>query len=136
LTTLSPIRPHRLASTPVDYAALRAEVPIRWVLERIHFKPLSVSGDQWRGACPLPSHASYSEREKTFSVNVRRNIYQCFGCKCAGNQIHLWAELTQLPYEQAARDLYRVFRGNPVKPGICNPHAWASRTTPPATPGT
>ena len=132
--------PRTLARSPapkhIDYAVLRAEVSIRWILDRIHFTPFSVNGDQWRGPCPLPDHGRHNDREQTFSVNVRRDIYQCFRCKSAGNQIDLWAALMQLRCQDAARDLYQSFHGIPVTLQIRNPKIRRSRTTPPATPGT
>ena len=115
---------------------LRAEVSIRWILDRIHFTPFSVNGHQWRGPCPLPDHGRHNDREQTFSVNVQRDIYQCFRCKSAGNQIDLWAALMQLRCQDAARDLYQRFHGTPVTPQTRNLKIRLSRTTPPATPGT
>lgn len=78
-------------------------------MERIHYEPLVIRGDQWRGLCPLPNHPLTKASERSFSVNLQRNIYGCFGCHSAGNQIDLWAELRQLPLYQAARDLFQEF---------------------------
>jgi DNA primase len=49
-----------------------------------------------------------------FSVNVGRNIYRCFVCHSAGNQLDLWAALRQLSLYEAARDLDREFPVNPL----------------------
>ena len=129
MTATAPSTFARSAAPKHIDAALRAEVSIRWILERIQFKPFSVNGHQWRGPCPLPNHGRHNDREQTFSVNVQRDIYQCFRCKSAGNQIDLWAALMWLRYPDAARDLYEHFHG------IRNPKIRLSRTTPPATPG-
>ena len=136
MTASSPSTPARSPALKyIDYAVLRAEVEIRWILDRIHFKPSSVNGDQWRGPCPLPNHGRHKDREQTFSVNVRRDIYQCFRCKSAGDQIDLWAALMQLSRQDAARDLHEWLHAFSAIPQICNSKTRSSRTTPPATPG-
>ena len=121
--------------TSVDYAALRAEVSIRWVLERIHYQPTRIRGDQWRGDCPLPNHPPNASREPTFSVNVERNIYHCFACHSAGNQLDLWAELRQLTLNEAGRELRQQFGFALTNPKSRNAQTRTRGTTPPATPG-
>lgn len=127
--TLSP------QSTGIDYAALRAEVSIRRILERINYRPLVIRGDQWRGLCPLPNHPPTKARERSFSVNVQRNVYRCFRCHSAGNQLDLWAQLTQLPLYDAARELCLEFTLAAIKPETCNSQIPPHGTTGPATPG-
>jgi hypothetical protein len=39
---------------PIDYAALRAQLPMSQVLELLAFRPMRVRGPQLRGPCPLP----------------------------------------------------------------------------------
>ena len=41
---------------------------------------------QARVACPLPGHAERRER-KTFSANLSKGIFRCFGCGESGNAI-------------------------------------------------
>jgi len=75
------------------------------VLSLLAFRPASRRGDQVRGKCPL--HVSENERSRTFSANLRRNIYQCFSRKCGlkGNQLDLWAQATRLQAYEAAVEL-------------------------------
>ena len=89
----------------LDYAALRAQIPIRRVLQQCNYVPLLVRGDQWRGPCPL--HGPQQHRDRCFSVNVRKNVFRCFHCHASGNQLDLWTCLTKLPLHEAALDLCR-----------------------------
>lgn len=86
----------------LDYAALRAQIPIRRVLDELDFEPLIVRGDQWRGVCPL--HDS-SSRQPCFSVHLTKNVFRCFHCQAAGNQLDLWAAATQTTLYRATLDL-------------------------------
>jgi DNA primase len=52
-------------------------------------------GDQLRGPCPI--HRSGTQRSRSFSVNLVRNIYRCFVCGSSGNQLDLWMKLTRNP---------------------------------------
>jgi DNA primase len=91
---------------PIDYAALRAQIPMRRVLELLAFRPTQARGPQLRGRCPLPTCSSAPAPD--FSVNLQRHIYQCFACGSAGNQLDLWAAVHQLALAAAAIDLCRV----------------------------
>ena len=73
---------------PIDYAAVRARIPLSFVLERLGFEPTSVRGYQLRGGCLLPDCNGVA-----FSVNVSRNIWNCFVCGRGGNQLDLWKRL-------------------------------------------
>ena len=88
---------------PLDYAALRARIPIRTVLQQCNYVPLRIRGDQWRGACPL--HGSLHSRERCFSVNLRKNTFRCFHCHAKGNQLDLWTRFIKLPLYPASLDL-------------------------------
>ena len=89
----------------LDYRALRAQIPIRAVLEQLHFIPLQIRGDQWRGSCPL--HGSQDTSDRCFSVHVRKHVYFCHHCHRGGNQLDLWAAALDLPLYQATLDLCR-----------------------------
>lgn len=89
----------------VDYAALRALVPIRRILEVIGYQPVRARRNSWRGPCPL--HHSSGLRETCFSVDLRKNVYRCFSCQASGNQLDLWVALTRLPLYEATLDLCR-----------------------------
>jgi DNA primase len=93
----------RLGMATIDYRALRAEVGLDTVLKLLNFIALCRRGDQVRGACPL--HAPGRCEGRSFSANLTRNVYRCFRCGSAGNQLDLWAAATRQPLHQAAIDL-------------------------------
>ena len=121
----------------LDYAELRARIPIRSMLDRIGYTPLRIRGDQWRGACPLPTHPRPTPGETCFSVNVQLSCYNCFRCHSAGDQIRFWAVFKQLELYQAGLDLCHAFQLHELLPPsrICNSKTPPRQATPPATPG-
>ncbi len=86
----------------IDYAALRALVPISAVLQLLEFRPSARLGKQLRGPCPI--HGASSPLSRSFSVNLSRNVFRCFGGKCRaqGNQLDLWALTQKLPLHAAS----------------------------------
>lgn len=87
----------------IDFAQLKELVPIQSVLELIGFVAAERHSDQVRGPCPL--HGSSSPSSRSFSVNLRKNTFQCFRCHAAGNQLDLWAMAQKLPIYEASIDL-------------------------------
>lgn len=73
------------------------------VLELLGFVPREQSGDEVRGCCPV--HGRTSARSRSFSANLKRNVYQCFGCGSAGNHLDLYAAATQQTLYAAAIEL-------------------------------
>jgi DNA primase len=73
----------------IDFAALRAKLSFEKILEYYKFEPVSKNGDQWQGYCLLPTHGGslfqQKQRSPSFSANVGRGIYHCFGCNQKGN---------------------------------------------------
>jgi hypothetical protein len=53
----------------VDFERIRAMVRMEQVLNLLGFEPLSRSGCQWYGSCPLPGCGA-DRRRRRFSVNV------------------------------------------------------------------
>ncbi len=47
-------------------------------------------------AAPVPSTRSTSPSSRSFSANLKRNMYQCFRCDSSGNQLELYAAVTGL----------------------------------------
>jgi hypothetical protein len=87
----------------LDYLQIRKEVSMLQVLELVGFKPTSTRGNQLRGPCPI--HRSGKSSSRSFSVNIERGVFQCFGCGKRGNQLDLYAAVTGLQLYEAARDL-------------------------------
>ena len=89
----------------VDFERIRVAVSMGQVLNLLGFEPLSRSGSQWYGSCPLP--ACGASRRRSFSVNVASGRYCCHRCGSHGNQLELWAAATQQSVYEAAIDLCR-----------------------------
>jgi transposase len=95
---------------PIDFAAVRARVSMEQVLSHIGvLDKLRGSGAQRRGCCPI--HAQPGDRRRTFSVNLKKNVFQCFDpqCNAHGNVLDFWAALRGLPVVEAARQLDATF---------------------------
>ena len=77
-----------MSSQWVDFRELRSKLKFADVLRHYHVD-VKVKGDNATGLCPLPSHPRHEGKRRTasFSVNLTRNIFQCFGggCGAKGN---------------------------------------------------
>jgi len=94
----------------VDFRNLRQSVTLEQVLRHLgYLDVLRGSGPQRRGPCPL--HDQPEERFRSFSVNLAKNVFQCFHapCRAAGNTLDLWAAVHRLPLVEAARHLAETF---------------------------
>ncbi len=94
----------------IDFAAIRRQVTMEQVLNHLgHLERLSGSGPQRRGPCPL--HADQRPRGRSFSVNLEKNVCQCFHPPCGlkGNVLDLWARYHRLPLPEAALNLAETF---------------------------
>ncbi|MGZ3396718.1 MAG: IS110 family RNA-guided transposase [Isosphaeraceae bacterium] len=95
----------------VDFAYLREHVTMEQVLQHLGLSAsLGGRGQQRRGPCPVHSQATASER--TFSVHLGKNVFQCFHADCAlkGNVLDLWAAIHRLPLYEAALHLAETFQ--------------------------
>jgi DNA primase len=79
-----------MATKWIDFKELRERLDAAAVLAAYKVK-VKVKGDQAQGYCPLPTHKSHQGRRKSasFSVNLRRGIFNCFSCAASGNLIDL-----------------------------------------------
>jgi hypothetical protein len=94
----------------IDFHALRQSVTLEQVLKQLgYFDTLRGFGPQRRGPCPL--HDQPEKRFHSFSVNLAKNVFQCFHppCRAAGNALDLWAAVHRLPLVEAARHLAETF---------------------------
>lgn len=67
----------------IDYKELRAKLDFENVLQ--HFKvEVKRKGEQHLGFCPLPGHGGPQD-SPSFSANLKRGIFHCFGCRGRGN---------------------------------------------------
>lgn len=78
----------------VDFKELRQSVELSRVLEHYGVE-LKTKGRQAQGFCPLPTHEG-NRRSPSFSVNLEKGIWQCFGCKASGNVLDFAARMEGL----------------------------------------
>jgi DNA primase len=69
----------------IDFKALRAQLDFERVL-RHYGVEVKRKGNQHLGYCPLPNHNG-KRNSPSFSANLERGIFQCFGCGAKGNVI-------------------------------------------------
>ncbi len=124
-----------MSSASLDYRRLREQVPIEEILGRMSWEATERRGDQLRGACPLcsPSARSGSGSEpasqlsttdsgettvdhRSFSVNLRRNIFQCFRCKRSGTILDLWSHHRSLSIHAAGLEIRERMQENKITP--------------------
>src|SRR5947209_7887982 len=81
-------------ATWINFKELRDRVNFSDVLASCNVK-VKVKGDQAHGFCPLPTHPKHEgkRRSPSFSVNLKRGIWQCFSCRASGNVIDLVCRL-------------------------------------------
>jgi transposase len=104
-------QPSSAARPMVDFAFLRQQVSMEQVLEQLGLLgQLRGGGRQRRGPCPVHSHPA--DRERTFSVHLDKNAFQCFQADCGvkGNVLDLWAAIHRLPLYDAALHLAETFQ--------------------------
>ena len=94
----------------IDFQALRGELSMERVLRHLGlFDDLQGRSRQLRGPCP--SCSKQNSRKRSFSVNLKKNVFRCHNpaCEIHGNVLDLWAELHQQELYAAALDLARTF---------------------------
>jgi DNA primase len=69
--------------TWIDLGEFRAKLRFEQVL-RYYGIEINRKGDQHQSQCPLPEHGGRRD-SPTFSANLERGIFHCFGCKAKGN---------------------------------------------------
>ena len=110
-----PVKPTKSSSPAssgrwVDFAWLRRQVTMEQVLNHVGYQAgTSQRGSQCRGRCPV--HTEPGERDRSFSVDLEKNVFQCFNPHCGihGNVLDFWAAWRRLPLRDAALDLAQTF---------------------------
>jgi DNA primase len=85
-------------STWIDFKQLREQLDFIEVLKRYGVEP-RIKGRQHHGFCPLPTHNG-KRRSPSFSVNLEKRIWQCFGCGAKGNIIDFAVRMEGLDPER------------------------------------
>lgn len=76
----------------INFAELRKKLNFEDVLR--HYKvEIKRKGAQHQGFCPLPGHSG-KKNSPSFSANLERGIFKCFGCGAQGNQLEFAALMT------------------------------------------
>jgi DNA primase len=67
----------------VDFKGLRARLSFEALLQKYGVE-VKRKGNQHHGYCPLPNHNG-KRNSPSFSADLERGIFQCFGCGAKGN---------------------------------------------------
>lgn len=89
----------------IDFKELRAALSFEAVL-RHYGVELRIREGQHLGYCPLPSHEG-KRRSPSFSANMEKKIFHCFGCQ-AGGDILVFAALMEKEDPKDGRALKKV----------------------------
>jgi DNA primase len=89
----------------IDFKELRSQLDFAEVL-RHYGVEVKADGDQHHGFCPLPSHKG-KRNSPSFSANLKKGIWQCFGCGGKGNILD-FAVLMEAGNPEIGADLRRV----------------------------
>jgi DNA primase len=78
----------------IDFKKLRANLDFEQVLKHYGVE-VKRKGDQHQGFCPLPDHQG-KKNSPSFSANLKRGIFQCFGCGAKGNVLEFAAMMEKI----------------------------------------
>lgn len=86
--------------TWINFKELRAKLKFGEVLE--HFRiEVNRKGNQHKGPCPLPGHVG-DRKAPTFSAELERGIFRCFGCGGHGNVLEFAAMMRRIDPEDGS----------------------------------
>src|SRR6202167_3003064 len=80
----------------IDFKALRAKLDFAVILQHYNVEvKRKGGGTQHHGYCPLPNHNG-KKNSPSFSANLERGIFQCFGCGAKGNVLEFAALMSRV----------------------------------------
>jgi DNA primase len=82
----------------IDFADLQSRLDFAAVLRHYGVELKVKKGDQHQGFCPLPGHGG-NRRSPSFSANLSRKIFHCFGCQKKGDCIAFVASMEGMDAE-------------------------------------
>jgi hypothetical protein len=106
-----------MVATWIDFKELRESMDFAAVLKHYGVELKIRKGDQHQGFCPLPTHQG-KRKSPSFSANLKRRCFQCFGCGKKGNCIDFVAHMEGLnpddpgDIRKAALILHERFAGS------------------------
>lgn len=89
----------------VDFRMVKAQVSMQMLVDHYDLGDLRKSKDELRGQCPIHR----GEGERTFHINLSKNVFQCFSCKAKGNVLDFVAEMEHCNIREAALKLQSWF---------------------------
>jgi len=97
-------------SKQVDFEVLRGRITMEQVLTHLGCLAELKGQSQRRGRCPI--HGEHGDHHRSFSVNLKKNVFQCFHPECGvkGNVLDFWAAYHHLPLREAALHLAKTFQ--------------------------
>jgi DNA primase len=121
-----------MTSTWIDFKELRSKLRFADVLKHYGLT-LKVKGDRATGFCPLPGHPKHDGKRHSpsFSANLARGIFQCFGCGLKGNCLDFIARMEGLNPDDG-QDLRRAALLAIERLGLAS--SADSKSQPPARP--
>ena len=84
----------------IDFKELRKKLDFEQVLQHYGVE-VKRKGNQHHGYCPLPSHQG-KKNSPSFSANLERGIFQCFGCGAKGNVLEFAAMMEKIDPKDGA----------------------------------
>src|SRR5947199_9388850 len=104
----------------IDFKTLREKLDFSQVLA--YYKgQYKRKGDRATAFCPLPGHRG-RRRSPSFSADLKRGLFQCFGCGEKGNVLEFACLMEQVDpqnskeFHRVAAELEERFVGPPGKP--------------------
>lgn len=107
-------------ATWIDFKELRAKLNFEEVLTHFGVE-IKRKGAQHVGFCPLPKHQG-NRKSPSFSANLERGIFHCFGCQAKGNVLDFAVLMgggstdDGAAVRKAATELQAKFCGGAAKP--------------------
>ena len=114
--------------TWIDFKELRRKLDFEQVL-RHYGVEVKRKGNQHQGFCPLPNHQG-KKNSPSFSANLERGIFQCFGCGAKGNVLEFAAMMEKADPKDGAA-LHKV--AGELQKRFCPELGASTETKPPAT---
>ena len=105
----------------VDFKKVKEAIDIQMVLNHYSIKNLRRTGDELRGPCPIHNGSANS---KNFTVNIRKNAFNCFSCKARGNVLDFVAAMEKCSVRDAAVKLAEWFRIPVADQDVRHPPSW------------
>ena len=84
----------------IDFKQLRSQLSFADVLRHYNVE-IKAKGSQHHGFCPLPNHNG-KKNSQSFSANLEKGIFNCFGCGAKGNLLDFAALMERKDAENGA----------------------------------